>query len=192
MAGNYWMVVQSPEDFEISRGLGFSLHGVPARYRRRAQRMQRNDRVLYYVTGIRKWTGTAIITSGFFEDRKPVWKPNGRGEEYPYRVKLAPDIVLQEEDYIDALMLAPTLEYVKRWEPEDWPLAFYERLHLLPQRDFRLIEGEMRRNLSKRRRAAPAQPPASPESQPASHPGENLSKEQAPTDAPPQPAADGS
>ena len=49
-------------------------------------------------------------------------------------------------------MLAPRLEYVKRWPPEDWPLAFFDRLHLLPQRDFRLIEGEMKRNLSMRRK----------------------------------------
>ena len=57
-----------------------------------------------------------------------------------------------EEDYIDALILAPRLDYVKRWAPEDWPLAFFDSLHLLPQRDFRLIEQEMRRNLSKHSR----------------------------------------
>jgi hypothetical protein len=43
------------------------------------------------------------------------------------------------------MILGPRLDYVKRWAPENWPLAFWDRLHLLPQRDFRLIEGEMER-----------------------------------------------
>jgi hypothetical protein len=54
-------------------------------------------------------------------------------------------VVLDESQYIDALILAPRLEYVKRWAPEDWELAFWDSLHLLPQKDYRLIEGEMRR-----------------------------------------------
>ena len=114
--------------------------------------MQPDDRMLYYVKGLRKWTATTTITSRSFEERTDIWAPNRRRDVYPYRVKTAPDIVLDEEDYIDALMLAPRLEYVKRWPPEDWPLAFFDRLHLLPQRDFRLIEGEMKRNLSMRRK----------------------------------------
>jgi hypothetical protein len=47
-------------------------------------------------------------------------------------------------------MLAPRLEYVRRWVPEDWPLAFFDKLHLIPQKDFRLIEGEMQRLQSRR------------------------------------------
>ena len=38
--------------------------------------------------------------------------------------------------------------------PEDWPLAFFDRLHLLPQKDFRLVEGEMQR-IKPRGRALP-------------------------------------
>ena len=60
-------------------------------------------------------------------------------------MKLEPYIVLDEEDYIDGLLLGPRLDYVKRWPPEEWPLAFMDALHLLPQRDFRLIEGEMKK-----------------------------------------------
>ena len=123
----------------------------------------------FYVTGLRKWTATATVTSRYFEDHSPLWATNSRGEVYPYRVRLAPDIVLDEMNYIDALILAPRLDYVKRWAPEDWPLAFHDKLHLLPQRDFRLIEGEMKRVSKGSRgrrvrrpmdRAAPAPEPA--------------------------------
>ena len=58
---------------------------------------------------------------------------------------MKPDYVLEEEQYIDGLQLGPSLEYVKRWAPEDWPLAFWDRIHLLPSRDFKLIEDEMKR-----------------------------------------------
>ncbi len=145
MARNYWMVVQTTEDFEISRQMGFTLHGLRFGQRRRAQRMEPQDSLLYYVSGTRKWSAIATVTSTYFEDPTPVWQTNGSGEEYPYRVKLKPALVLDEKDYIDALFLAPRLEYLKRWTPERWPEAFVDTLHLLPQRDFRLIEGEMKR-----------------------------------------------
>ena len=145
MARNYWMVVQTTEEFEISREMGFTLHGLRFSQRRRAQRMEPQDSLLYYVSGMRSWSAIATVTSTYFEDRTPVWTTNGSGQEYPYRVKLEPALVLDEKGYIDALQLAPRLEYLKRWAPERWPEAFVDTLHLLPQRDFRLIEGEMKR-----------------------------------------------
>ena len=152
MGKNFWMIAESPENFEVTRDVGFTLYGFGEKYRRRAERMQPDDRVLFYVKEMRKWTATATIASHYFEDNKLIWKPNSFGEQFRYRVKLSPDIILEEKDYIDALILAPRLEYVKRWLPEDWPLAFHESLHLLPQRDFRLIESEMKRLSPKSRR----------------------------------------
>ena len=163
MPKNYWMFVQTQENFEVSKELGFTLHGLRTRQRRRAQRMEPDDRVLYYVSDLRKWTATASIASRYFEDREPIWKVDDRREPFPYRVKLSPAIVLDEADYIDALLLAPSLEYLKKWPPEKWPLAFFETLHLLPQKDFRLIEGEMKRIVSTRRRRRRRERPAARE-----------------------------
>ena len=146
------MFVEAPQNFEITREIDFSLFGMGAKYRRRAERMQPQDRVLFYINGVRKWPASATITSTYFEDNSPLWHPTTRGESFQYRVKLKPDIVLDEEDYIDAMILGPRLDYVKRWAPENWPLAFWDRLHLLPQRDFRLIEGEMERITSRNSR----------------------------------------
>ena len=170
MATNYWMFVETPENYDITKGLGFTVYGFGPRYRRRAERMQPDDRALFYVGRLRKWTASATITSRCFQDHAPIWKPNTRERGYPYRVKLSPNIVLNEEDYIDALMLAPRLEYLKRWQPEDWPLAFYDRLHLLPQRDFRLIEGEMKRNVSKAEESTGPEVPVEDESRTSTEP----------------------
>ena len=144
------MFVESSQNFEVLKEINFSLFGMGPRYRKRAERMKPDDRVLFYVKGLRKWPATATIASTYFEDHSPLWSPTTRNESFQYRVKLKANIVLDEEDYIDALLLAPQLEYIKRWMPEDWPLAFWERLHLLPQADFRLIEGEMQRIASKK------------------------------------------
>ena len=152
MGKNYWMVVDTVENFQTTRDLGYTVFGVGPRYKRRAQRMHPSDRVLFYVKTICKWTATATIASNSFEDHTPIWKSAHKGDDFMHRVKITADVTPEEDDYIDALLLAPSLEYIKRWVPEEWPMAFQDRLHLLPQKDFRLIEGEMKRNLSKRRR----------------------------------------
>ena len=149
---NYWMFTESPENFAIIRGMGVTLFGMGRRFRRRAERMAPNDRALFYVKGVRKWAASATIASGCFEDDSPVFQSADSNETLPFRVRLEPNIVLEEPDYIDAMFLAPRLDYIRRWDPTDWPLAFFERIHLLPQKDFRLIEGEMTRIMSRGRR----------------------------------------
>ena len=152
MGRNYWMISTTLDDFLVTRDRGYSVFGMGSKYRRRAQRMQPDDRMLLYVKQLRKWTGVVSVTSEYFEDRTPIWNVGTRGENYPYRVRIRPEIVLREEDYIDALLLAPRMEYVKRWLPETWPLAFFDTLHLIPQKDFSLIEGEMKRIIAKNSR----------------------------------------
>ena len=152
MGRNYWMVSTTLDDFQVTRDRGYSIFGMGSRYRRRAQRMQPDDRMLLYVRQLRKWTGVVSVASEYFEDRTPIWNVGTRGENYPYRVRIKPEILLREEDYIDALVLAPRMEYLKRWLPESWPLAFFDTLHLIPQRDFSLIEGEMKRIIAKNSR----------------------------------------
>lgn len=152
MPKTYWMVVQTPENFQISKTHGFTVHGLRSRYRRRVQRMEPEDLILFYISGIRKWGAITKITSRYFKDREPIWRAVDYDDNFPYRVKMKPNIILEEKDYIDAMEIGPRLEYVKRWIPERWQLAFHDSLHLLPQRDFRLIEGEMKRIISRRKR----------------------------------------
>lgn len=145
MGRNYWMVAATLDEYQVIRDKGFRLFGMGRKYRRRAQRMQPNDRMLLYVRPLRKWTASVSVASEYYEDRNSVWDPNKQDRRYPYRVKIKPDILLNERDYIDAMFIAPRMDYLKRWAPELWPLAFFDTLHLIPQKDFSLIEGEMKR-----------------------------------------------
>ena len=70
----------------------------------------------------------------------------------PWRVQVRSDVVLNWYEYLDARQIAPRMLYVKRWAPEDWPLAFQGQIHLLSSQDFALIEHEMRRTIDRRSR----------------------------------------
>ncbi len=152
MGKNFWMVAESLENHETTLDRGLSVIGFSKPFRRRVQRMQKGDSILFYVSTIRMWTATASVTSEYFVDHTPIWKPTARGEQYAFRVSLNPDIRLTESQYIDASLIAPRLDYLRKWRPEDWPLAFIDRLHLIPQKDFRLIEDEMYRITGRRPR----------------------------------------
>ena len=84
----------------------------------------------------------------------------------PWRVQIRSDVVLNWYEYLDARQIAPRMLYVKRWAPEDWPLAFQGQIHLLSSQDFALIESEMRRTIDRRarRRERPPHRPRLPAS----------------------------
>ena len=140
MTINYWMIVSSAENFEISRSLGFSLQGMKSRHRKKAEKMVPGDHILYYLTGVQQFGGTATITSPYVEDHSPIWVSKKKGEDYPFRVEIKPDTIPDPGQYVDALDVVPIMEYVKRWSPEHWHLAFQGNVHLLPEGDFSLIE----------------------------------------------------
>jgi predicted RNA-binding protein len=145
MGKTYWMLVTTQENLDITRSRGFSMQGVDIKNRRKALRIGPEDRVLYYVSDKKGFAATATVTSDNFEDHERIWKHHNDQETFPYRVELSPDVVLEEPEYVDGYQVGPTLEYVKKWPPDLWPLAFFGMLHIIPQRDFNFIESELRR-----------------------------------------------
>ena len=141
----YWMLVTTQENLDITRARGFGLQGVDTRNRRKAVRMGPEDRVLYYVSDKKGFAATATVKSESFEDHEPIWKHHRERETFPHRVEIEPNVVLDEEDYVDGYQVGPTLEYVRKWPPDRWPQAFFGMLHIIPQRDFNYIEDELRR-----------------------------------------------
>ena len=116
MANNYWMIVQTEENYEITVERGFDLVGLTKRQRKRAQRMEPEDRILFYISGLRKWAASAYVESECFEDEEIIWQSvSSRIETYPYRAKIRKGISLKPNKYIDGLELGPTLEYIKSW-----------------------------------------------------------------------------
>ena len=145
MGKTYWMLVTTQENLDITRSRGFSVQGVDTKNRRKALRIGPEDRVLYYVSDKKGFAATATVTSDNFEDHERIWKHHDDQETFPHRVELSPDVVLDESEYVDGYQVGPTLQYVKKWPPDLWPLAFFGMLHIIPQRDFNFIESELRR-----------------------------------------------
>ena len=141
----YWMIVSSLENYRKTAERGFTLQGIKSRHRRRAEMMKAGDRLLFYVTGRMAFAATCTLGSGMFEEHTHVWRSARRDEDYPWRVRIRPDLVLQDNEWLPAKELAYRLDYVRKWPPEHWTLAFQGHVHQLPQKDFKLIEDEIRR-----------------------------------------------
>ena len=144
MPRNFWMVVCNEENYHVTKDLDFTVQGLKAEYRRKVQRVESGDRLLYYVSGIRCFTATATLTSTYREEETQVWKNEGRAN-WLYRIDIKPEVVLEETQYIKAGLLAHRLDYIRRWPPENWFMAFQGNLHLLPKNDFFIIEEEMKK-----------------------------------------------
>ena len=145
MGKTYWMLVTTQENLDITRERGFSIQGVDTKNRRKAVRMGPEDRILYYVSDKKGFAATATVTSESFEDEELIWKHHRESESFPHRVEIEADVVLDPDTLVDAYQIGPTMEYVKKWPPDRWPLAFFGMLHIIPQRDFNFVENELRR-----------------------------------------------
>ena len=144
MPRNFWMVICNEENYQITRNLDFTVQGLKSEHRRKVQRVEAGDRMLYYVSGIRRFAATATLTSTYREETTEIWKKEGSAD-WLYRIDIKPEVVLDEEQYIQAGLLAHRLDYIRRWPPENWYMAFQGNLHLLPKNDFFLIESEMKK-----------------------------------------------
>jgi len=144
MPSNFWMMINNEENFRITQARGFTLLGLKAQHRRKVQRITEGDRILLYISHLRRFAATATAMSSFYEAEETIWVNEG-STGFSYHIKLKPGVILKDEQFIDANLLAPRLEYIKRWNPEDWYMAFQGNLHLLPKNDFTLIEEEMKK-----------------------------------------------
>ena len=153
MTKSYWMLVDSLDSFRKAGEYGFTVYAVKSLQVKKVQRMTEGDQLLFYLPDLKKFAGTAVLTSSIKESADPPWNIEGE-DYYRYRISIRPEAILKEEKFIDAFQIAPSLQYLRRWPPESWPLAFEGYLHLLPKLDFMLIEQEMKKLNDNRRNAS--------------------------------------
>lgn len=138
----YWIVVGSPDNFERTAEHGFTIQGLKSRHRKKAERMQPGDKIAYYVTGRKAFGGIVTIESTYFEDHEPIWKSSDAkkaAEDYPFRVRISPDIVLPLEEAIPAEPVARQMTYVAKWPANNWTLAFQGNVHEIGEDDYQRI-----------------------------------------------------
>ncbi len=138
----YWIVVGSLDNFRRSAELGFTVQGVKSRHRKKAERMAPGDKIVYYVTGLKAFAGIATVTSRSFESQERIWAsndPKKAAEDYPFRVQMAPDVILSEENFVPAEGVARRMHYVAKWPADNWTLAFQGNVHVIGDADYRLV-----------------------------------------------------
>ena len=133
-----WILTGSPENYDTTRELGFTLIGMKERRRRMAESMLPGDRIVLYLTRVKAFAGSMRLVSDMFEDRAPVWpgKP-GNPDPYPWRFEAEPELVLDE--LLPAEEVADRLEHVRKWPAENWTLAFQGQLRTVSERDARVL-----------------------------------------------------
>ena len=138
----FWIIVGSQGNFDRTRELGFTVQGIKSRHRKKAALMRPGDKIAYYVTGRKAFAATATITSSYVEDHERIWQsgdPKKADEDYPFRVRIEPDIVLPDAGAVDAEPIARQMVYVSKWPATSWTLAFQGNVHAVSEGDFRLI-----------------------------------------------------
>ena len=148
-----WIIVGSPDNYAATKAQGFTIQGFKSRHRKKAETMRRGDRIVWYITGVKAFAGTATITTPSFEDHTPIWKsrdPKKDAEDYPWRVHIAADIVLDIEEAVPAEPLAHHMKHVSKWPAKNWTLAFQGNVHKIDVDDFALIESALQTSVGDR------------------------------------------
>ncbi len=140
-----WILTGSPENFAVTRELGFRLVGCKEGRLRQAQEMEPGDRIVFYLTRVKRFAASVLVTGELFEDRTPLWpgKP-GKADPYPWRRETEPELALDEGDWLPAEELAGELEHIRKWPAEHWTLAFQGQLRTISDHDARVLMARMR------------------------------------------------
>lgn len=154
----YWLVVTSPQNFRYDREhVKFKLQGLPHRFRKQVQKMEMGDRVVYYIMKLQKFGATATITGDYLYDKTKVW--TDKNEMWPARRPSEPDIVLADDELVDAKKLVPDLSFIEN--KERWGTHFQGSIKTLPEDDFLLIESEMKKIVAQREKPEKGKVPIS-------------------------------
>ncbi len=148
---NYWIVVGSPDNFTKTREHGFTIQGMKARQRKKAAQMQPGDKIIYYITGEKAFGGIATITSEAFEDSTLIWTSNNakrQDEVYPHRVNIEPDVILDDDNRLEAEETALQTKYVQKWPAKNWTLAFQGNVHKIEKDDYQLLRSAIEQHAS--------------------------------------------
>jgi hypothetical protein len=136
MAPHTWILTGSPENYAVTRDLGFTLIGMKERRRNQAEQMAPGDRIVLYLTQVSAFAASITLISELFEDRTPVWpgKP-GEADAYPWRFESRPELVLDDDARLPAEVVKDELDHIRKWPAEHWKLAFQGQLRTVSEHD---------------------------------------------------------
>lgn len=87
-----------------------------------------------------------MITGEYYEDHSKLW--TDEEEVWPSRCPSEPELLLQDDELIDAKKLVPNLTFIEK--KESWGVYLQGSVREIPEEDFRFIESEMRKVIADR------------------------------------------
>lgn len=135
----HWLLVSSPQNFEISRERGFDIAGMKRRWRKAASEVKPGDSVFFYLTGLKAIGGEAKVVGEYFEDETKIWESTKPGEVYPFRFPVELVKARNKDEYLEVADFIEKYEHAKRWPAKNWTLAFQGNVHRLGGEDYKLI-----------------------------------------------------
>ncbi len=135
-----WCLTTSPCNFAKTAELGWTVQGVKARRGKTARELRPGDKLVYYVSQAVAFGAVAEVAGEAYEDHERIWTSQKPDEDYPWRVTIAPDVVIGErERWVPADELRDQLEFPRKWPVEHWKLAFHGNIRAWPESDYLVV-----------------------------------------------------
>ena len=139
----YWLSSTGLERFELDMANDFALDGYQEEDLEMAIRVERGDRIVYYIQGWRAFGAVCVARCRVFLEWRPIWPDRVR----PLRFERRPELVLPKDKALPLWAVLPRLSFVpgKPKQGHAWGPLFREGLREIPREDFELIEQEMKK-----------------------------------------------
>lgn len=118
---NYWLTLFNVKTWEEFLTAGGKVAGFRDRHYKVIQRIKPNDYLICYLTGASRFIGSLEVKSVPYIDDTPVW----REEDFPYRIKVNPLIILTPTTAVPVLELKNNLSLFNNLKnPNSWSAYF--------------------------------------------------------------------
>jgi predicted RNA-binding protein len=137
-----WIVVGTPENFELLRKRKFNLCAFKSSRRKQSSEMQPGDRIVHYLTGVVQFGGIVEVTSEMYEDDTDIGlRSEGKEDEgYPFRIKTKPVVIPPQGRYVEVREITDLLDKTRALGPKKLGMAFRGNLHRISDADYQQIE----------------------------------------------------
>lgn len=140
---NFWLLVTHPDNFEIMKTQNIA--AMKAKRKSYAEKVEIGDKVVFYLTKIGKFGGTAEFISKTREENNKIFTEEKPGEIHPWRFDVKFGAKLNPDDYKDAEDFKDKLIYLRKWPAKYWKLGFQGNIHEIPKEDWEILNSALRR-----------------------------------------------
>ncbi|MEK7580773.1 MAG: EVE domain-containing protein [Patescibacteria group bacterium] len=134
----YWILVTHPNNFKLMKAKNMA--AMKAKRKSFALAVEPGDKVVFYLTKIGKFGGTAEFTTRARNESSKIFTEEKPGEVHPWRFDVKFEKKLDEADYVPSEKFKDKLVYLKKWPAKYWKLGFQGNVHEIGRDDFETLK----------------------------------------------------